>query len=96
MCKKILVTGAGGYIGQHVVKALLDKGADVIATDIRLDDVMTGQQKYRRIFLKRMRIFLQRWVRRMSACIWHGGTDLSIIPRNISKIWTAITNSSAT
>ena len=39
MCKKILVTGAGGYIGQHVVKALLDKGADVIATDIRLDDV---------------------------------------------------------
>ena len=39
MCKKILVTGAGGYIGQHVVKALLDKGAAVIATDIRLDDV---------------------------------------------------------
>ena len=39
MCKKILVTGAGGYIGQHVVKVLLDKGADVIATDIRLDDV---------------------------------------------------------
>ena len=39
MCKKILVTGAGGYIGQHVVKALLDKGAVVIATDIRLDDV---------------------------------------------------------
>jgi nucleoside-diphosphate-sugar epimerase len=30
---KVLVTGANGYIGRHVVKALLDKGADVIACD---------------------------------------------------------------
>lgn len=36
---KVLVTGANGYIGRHVVKALLDKGHDVIACDIRLDDV---------------------------------------------------------
>lgn len=32
---KILVTGANGYIGQGVVKALLDSGNEVIATDIR-------------------------------------------------------------
>lgn len=32
--KKILVTGAGGYIGRHVVTSLLNKGVHVIATDI--------------------------------------------------------------
>ena len=32
MKKKILVTGAGGYIGRHVVKALLDAGQEVIAS----------------------------------------------------------------
>ena len=30
---KILVTGANGYIGSHVVKALLDLGVEVIALD---------------------------------------------------------------
>ena len=33
--KKILVTGANGYIGSHVVPALLDLGYEVIATDLR-------------------------------------------------------------
>lgn len=36
---KILVTGANGYLGQGVVKALLEKGQDVIATDFRLTNV---------------------------------------------------------
>ena len=30
---KILVTGANGYLGQGVIKCLLDKGLDVVATD---------------------------------------------------------------
>lgn len=36
---KILVTGANGYLGQGVVKQLLDDGHDVIATDIACDGV---------------------------------------------------------
>ena len=45
MKKKRLVTGAGGYIGRHVVKALLDAGQEVIASDLRLDDVDDRAQK---------------------------------------------------
>jgi len=36
---RVLVTGANGYIGRHVVKALLNKKADVIACDIVTKDV---------------------------------------------------------
>ena len=37
--KKILVTGANGYIGHNVVKFLLDNGFDVIAADINIDKI---------------------------------------------------------
>lgn len=36
---KILVTGANGYIGQHVVRALLDSGHQVAACDINFSEM---------------------------------------------------------
>lgn len=37
--KKVLVTGANGYIGRYVVKELLDRGFEVLASDFRFDGV---------------------------------------------------------
>jgi len=34
---RILVTGANGYLGQGIVRAILDSGNDVVATDLRTD-----------------------------------------------------------
>lgn len=38
--KNVLVTGANGFIGKTLVKALLDKGCHVVALDVRFDDVL--------------------------------------------------------
>jgi len=37
--KKILVTGAGGYIGRYVIKKLLEHDVLVIATDLYTDEI---------------------------------------------------------
>lgn len=37
--KKVLVTGANGYIGRHIVETLLNHGYDVDACDFRFDGV---------------------------------------------------------
>lgn len=39
MNKKVLVTGAGGYIGRHVVESLLNMGTDVVAVDLRTEGI---------------------------------------------------------
>lgn len=36
---KFAVTGANGYIGRYIVKALLDRGNSVTAVDIAFNDV---------------------------------------------------------
>ena len=45
MSKTVLVTGAGGYIGRHVVTALLERGFAVKALDLRLDGVDDRAEK---------------------------------------------------
>ncbi len=45
MGKKILVTGANGYIGRHVVNELCRRGHNVIAADLRLDDIPENIEK---------------------------------------------------
>lgn len=36
---KVLVTGANGYLGQGVVKELINKGCEVVATDFKSDNI---------------------------------------------------------
>ena len=36
---KILITGANGYLGQGIVKDLLNKGVEVVATDFKTDNI---------------------------------------------------------
>ena len=37
--KRILVTGANGYLGRHVVQALLELKQEVLACDLAFDAV---------------------------------------------------------
>ena len=41
MSKRVLVTGAGGYIGRHVTKALCDAGAEVFVADYNTEGIDT-------------------------------------------------------
>lgn len=42
---KVLVTGANGYLGQGIVKHILDNGFDVIATDFSVDYIDDRAEK---------------------------------------------------
>lgn len=46
---KILVTGANGYLGQGVVKALLDNGHSVVAADFKTNYVDRFDQEIRNV-----------------------------------------------
>lgn len=38
--KNVIVTGANGFIGKTLVKALLDKGYSVVALDVKFDEIL--------------------------------------------------------
>ena len=43
--KYVIVTGANGFIGKTLVNALLEKGYQVVALDIRFDDVLANDKR---------------------------------------------------
>ena len=42
---KILVTGANGYLGQGIIKAILDNGNEVVATGFKTNRVDDRAEK---------------------------------------------------
>lgn len=55
---KILVTGANGYLGQGVVKALLDNGHSVVAADFKtnyVDDRAEKMLKLKTAYMRNIR-----------------------------------------
>jgi len=58
---KIVVTGANGYIGYHLVKELLDNGHEVIASDLRCDRIDNRAQVYDGDIFDESINFYQEW-----------------------------------
>ena len=96
MGKRILVTGAGGYIGRHVVAALCDRGVEVLAMDFRTDgidsraEILGSSDRKSVVALKR---FIRNWAVLMSVCIWLGEMALYTTPTSTWKTCRLITGS---
>ena len=76
--KTILVTGAAGYIGRHVVKNALDRGYRVIAADFNFKGV--GERAEFCGCSAVTPTCTASWAARTSASIWPGAMASAIIP----------------
>ena len=44
--KKVLITGAGGFVGSYLIKEFKDNGYDIIACDINKEDSIDKEVTY--------------------------------------------------
>ena len=47
---KILVAGAGGFIGGHLVKNLLEEGHDLVCADLKTNRILVSSFEKAKIF----------------------------------------------
>ena len=93
MGKRILVTGAGGYIGRHVVAALCDRGVEVLAMDFRTDGIDSRAEILAGNISVALKRFIRNWAVLMSVCIWLGEMALYTTPTSTWKTCRLITGS---
>ena len=89
---KVLVTGANGYIGKHVVEALLNKGCDVYAADVRFEGMDERVNKVTAPIFDNPNIFEESGCR-MCVFTWHGEMGSCTIQRHILSICLSIMRS---
>ncbi len=74
MTDKILITGANGYVGTHLVKACCDAGYNVIATDINSSNV-DPRVVYIQYDIKKINSSLYELFQRPNTCIHLAWSD---------------------
>lgn len=81
--KKILVTGANGYIGQRVVTYALDKGYQVVACDIKNTGIDARAIFCEESILSGDVDIYKRWENLIFVYIWPGKMDFRITRKAI-------------
>lgn len=79
---KILITGAAGYIGHHVVKAFCNAGHDVYVSDFSYKGVDERAKRIDVEIFNGEKISMSSAAVRTCLCIWHGAMALCIIRRH--------------
>ena len=87
---KVVVTGAAGYMGKHVVKELLNKGHEVYAVDLNHKEIDSRASILDVDIFSGMKMFMRNLKGQSCVFIWLGKMDLCTILLNIWKIYQSI------